>query len=39
VAQQRGVDSTPTVFVNGKEVGGSLEEVRAAIQEGLPPES
>ena len=38
-AQQRGVDSTPTVFVNGKEVGGSLEEVRAAIREGLGPGS
>ena len=38
-AQQRGVDSTPTVLVNGKEVGASLEELRAAILEGLPPES
>ena len=38
-AQQRGVDSTPTVLVNGKEVGASLQEMRAAIQEGLPPES
>jgi len=38
-AQQRGVDSTPTVFVNGKEVGGSLEEMRAAIREGLGPGS
>ena len=38
-AQQRGVNSTPTVFVNGKEVGASLQEMRAAIQEGLPPES
>ena len=38
-AQQRGVDSTPTVFVNGREVAGSLEEMRAAIQGGLSPES
>jgi protein-disulfide isomerase len=38
-AQQRGVDSTPTVFVNGREVAGSLEEMRAAIQAGLSPES
>ena len=38
-AQQRGVDSTPTVFVNGREVGGNLEEMRAAIQGGLSPES
>jgi protein-disulfide isomerase len=38
-AQQRGVDSTPTVLVNGKEVGASLQELRAAILEGLPPES
>ena len=38
-AQQRGVDSTPTLFVNGREVAGSLEEMRAAIQGGLSPES
>jgi protein-disulfide isomerase len=34
-ARQQGVNKTPTILVNGKEVTNSLDDVRAAIQEEL----
>ena len=34
-AQQLGVDSVPTTFVNGQEVSWRLEDLQAAIQEAL----
>ena len=34
-AQQLGVDSVPTTFVNGQEVSWHLEDLQAAIQEAL----
>jgi protein-disulfide isomerase len=34
-ARQQGVNKTPTILVNGKEVTSSLDDVRAAIQEEL----
>jgi protein-disulfide isomerase len=34
-AAQMGVNSTPTLFVNGRRVGNSVDELRAAIQEAL----
>ncbi len=34
-ARQQGVNATPTILVNGKEVTSTLDDVRAAIQEEL----
>ncbi len=34
-ARQQGVNETPTILVNGKEVTSTLDDVRAAIQEEL----
>ena len=34
-ARQRGINKTPTIFVNGREVANNLDAVRAVIQEEL----